>query len=40
MKFITIATLIIILGIVWGGFSFFLSKAVKYEKIKNKNGKK
>lgn len=30
--------MIVVLGIVWGGLSFFLFKAVKYEKIKGKNG--
>jgi len=28
---------IVITGIVWGGFVFFLSKAIKFEKLKSKN---
>ena len=39
MKIITIITMIIVLGTVWGGLSFFLSRAIKYEKLKEKNGK-
>jgi len=35
----TILTATIVIGIVWGGLFFFLSKALKYEKIKMKNGK-
>lgn len=35
----TLITMIIVLGIVWGGLSFFLFKAFKYEKLKSKNGK-
>jgi len=30
----TLITLIVVVGIVWGGFSFFLSKAVKHESRK------
>ena len=33
-----IITLIIVLGIVWGGLIFFISSALKYEKDKLKNG--
>jgi len=40
MNAFTIITAIVVLGIVWGGLSFFLSKAFKYEKMKMKNGKK
>ena len=40
MKIFSILTMIIVLGIVWGGLSFFLIKAVKYEKLKEKNGEK
>lgn len=36
----TIFTAIIVLGIVWGGLIFFLSRAVKYEKMKTENGEK
>jgi hypothetical protein len=35
----TIITAIIVIGIVWGGLSFFLSRALKYEKMKMKDGK-
>ena len=40
MNAFTIITAIVVLGIVWGGLSFFLSKALKYEKMKMKNGEK
>ena len=36
----TIITMVLVLGIVWGGLAFFLMRAIKYEKIKFKNGKK
>ena len=36
MNTITIITMILILSIVWGGFTFFLFKARKFEKMKNK----
>jgi len=39
MNMFTIITAIIVIGIVWGGLTFFLSKALKYEKLKMKNGK-
>jgi len=39
MNAFTIITAIVVLGIVWGGLSFFLSKALKYEKMKMKDGK-
>ena len=38
MNFITIITMILVLGTVWGGVTFFLIKAIKYEKLKGKNG--
>jgi hypothetical protein len=38
MNFITIITMLIVLGIVWGGMTFFLTRAIKYEKLKEKNG--
>ncbi len=38
MDIFSILTMIIVTGIVWGGLSFFLFKAVKYEKLKGKNG--
>lgn len=38
MNIYTILTAIIVIGIVWGGFAFFLSRALKYEKMKMKNG--
>lgn len=40
MNLFSILTMVIVLGIVWGGLSFFLFKAVKYEKLKGKNGEK
>jgi len=38
MNIFTIITAIIVVGIVWGGLSFFLSRALKYEKLKQENG--
>lgn len=32
-----IITLFIVAGIVWGGFVYFLSKAIKFEKNKKNN---
>ncbi len=40
MKIITIFTALIVLSIVWGGLIFFLSRAVKYEKMKSRNGER
>ena len=40
MNIISIITMILVLGLVWGGLGFFLSRAVKYEKIKGENGQK
>jgi heme/copper-type cytochrome/quinol oxidase subunit 2 len=37
MDFITIITMIVVLGIVWGGMVIFLTRAMKYEKLKEKN---
>lgn len=36
---ITIITMLCVAGVVWGGIAFFIRKAVKYERIKQKNGK-
>lgn len=38
MNIISIITMILVLGLVWGGFGFFLTRAMKYEKIKGENG--
>jgi len=38
MNALTIITAIIVIGIVWGGLTFFLSRALKYEKLKQANG--
>ena len=38
MEISSIITMIIVLGIVWGGLAFFLIRAIKYEKVKIKNG--
>lgn len=40
METTTLVTIILVLGIVWGGLSFFLFKAFKHEKLKVKNGEK
>jgi len=39
MNIYTALTAILVIGIVWGGLTFFLSRALKYEKLKQKNGK-
>jgi len=39
MNLFTIITAVIVIGIVWGGLTFYLSRAVKYEKLKIKDGK-
>lgn len=31
---VTIITAILIIGIIWGGFLFFLYRAIKFEKLK------
>lgn len=38
MNLLTIITAIIVLGLIWGGLGFFLSRAFKYEKLKEKDG--
>jgi len=38
MEISTIITMVLVLGIVWGGLAFFLMRAIKCEKIKFKNG--
>jgi uncharacterized integral membrane protein len=40
MELPAIITVIAILGLVWGGLAFFLTRAMKYEKMKRENGKK
>lgn len=40
MDIYTIITAVIVIGIVWGGLTFFLTRAMKYEKMKTGNGKK
>jgi len=40
MEISTIITMVLVLGIVWGGLAFFLMRAIKSEKIKSKNDKK
>lgn len=40
METSTIITIILVVGTVWGGFTFFLLKALKNEKLKKKNGEK
>ena len=35
----TIITMVLVIGIVWGGLAFFLYKAMKYEKVKSQDGK-
>jgi len=39
MSITSIITALIVIGVVWGGLTFFLSRALKYEKLKLKNGK-
>ena len=39
MNLFTIITAIVVIGIVWGGVTFFLSRALKYEKMKQRDGK-
>jgi hypothetical protein len=38
MEISTIVTMILVIGIVWGGLTYFLVRAIKYEKIKSQNG--
>ncbi len=40
MEVSAVITLIAVLGLVWGGLAFFLTRAMKYEKIKKANGEK
>jgi hypothetical protein len=40
MELSTIITMVLVLGIVWGGLAFFLLRAIKFEKVKSQNGKK
>jgi hypothetical protein len=40
MNIFTILTAVIVVGVVWGGVIFFLSRAMKYEKLKENNGEK
>ncbi|MFC2103264.1 MetS family NSS transporter small subunit [Bacteroidota bacterium] len=39
MEISTIITMIFVIGIVWGGLVFFLTRAIKYEKAKTEDGK-
>jgi hypothetical protein len=39
MNLLFIITLVVVTGLVWGGFIFFLSRAIKHEKKKKKNVK-
>lgn len=39
MNIFGLITMIIVPLIVWGGLALFLSKAIKYEKLKEKDGK-
>ncbi|HSW53895.1 MAG TPA: MetS family NSS transporter small subunit [Ignavibacteriaceae bacterium] len=39
MSITSIITALVVIGVVWGGLTFFLSQALKYEKLKQKNGK-
>ena len=40
MEASAVITMIAVLGLVWGGLAFFLTRAMKYEKIKRTNGEK
>lgn len=40
MDIFMILNMVFVLGIVWGGLTYFLLRAVKYEKLKQTNGKK
>jgi hypothetical protein len=40
MEVSAVITLIAVLGLVWGGLAFFLTRAMKYEKLKKANGEK
>ena len=38
MEISTILTMIIVLGIVWGGLAMLLLRAINYEKLKSQDG--
>ena len=38
MEVSTITTMIIVLGIVWGGLALLLLRALNYEKLKSQDG--
>ncbi len=40
MEASAVITLVAVFGLVWGGLAFFLTRAMKYEKIKKRNGEK
>ncbi|MFC2085480.1 hypothetical protein ACFLS9_10510 [Bacteroidota bacterium] len=37
MSLLTVFTLVIVTAVVWGGFIFFLTKAIKKERKKSQN---
>lgn len=39
MSIAAIITMVIVLGLVWGGLIFFILNAKKFEKLKSKDGK-
>ena len=39
MNIFAIITAIIVIGILWGGLFFSLTRAMKFEKLKESNGK-
>ena len=39
MEISTIITMVIVLGIVWGGLCLLLLRAINYEKLKSEDGK-
>jgi len=38
MSLAAVITMILVIGIVWGGVSYFVLRALKYEREKIKNG--
>ncbi len=40
MAISAVITMVIVVGLVWGGLAFFLSRAMKYEKLKKTYGEK
>lgn len=40
MEVSAVITLVVVAGLVWGGLAFFLTRAMKYEKIKRTDGEK